>query len=78
MKRYIPPESVEEQWDVAGLETALAADFQLQAPVGEWLKDDPELTDETLRERLTEAALAQYASKEARSGPSSCASSSAA
>ena len=26
--------------------------IQLQAPVGEWLKDDPELTDETLRERV--------------------------
>ena len=69
VKRYVPPESVEEQWDIPGLETALASDFQLQAPVGEWLKTDPEITDDTLRERLIEAALAQYADKEAQVGP---------
>jgi preprotein translocase subunit SecA len=56
VKRYIPPESVEEQWDVPGLETALAADFQIQAPMGEWLKADSELGDETVRSRVAELA----------------------
>ena len=37
--------------------------------MGEWLKTDPEITDEKVRDRLTEAALAQYASKEAQVGP---------
>ena len=69
VKRYIPAESIEEQWDVPGLETAFAAEYQLQAPVGEWLKTDPDITDEKVRDRLTEAALAQYASKEAQVGP---------
>jgi preprotein translocase subunit SecA len=69
VRRYVPPESVEEQWDIGGLETALAADFQLQAPIGEWLKQDTEITDDTLRARLTEAALEQYAGKEAQVGP---------
>jgi len=69
VKRYIPAESVEEQWDVPGLEAALASEFQLQAPVGEWLKSDPETTDVALRDRLNEAALAQYASKESQVGP---------
>ena len=69
VKRYIPPESVEEQWDIPGLETALASEFQMQAPVGEWLKTDPDITDDTVRERLVEAALAQYAGKEAQVGP---------
>ncbi len=68
VRRYVPPESVEEQWDVPGLEAALAADFQLQAPVGEWLKADHELTDDKLRERITAAALAQYTGKEAQVG----------
>ncbi len=53
----------------SGLETAFAAEFQLQAPVAEWLKTDPEITDATVRDRLTEAALAQYAGKEAQVGP---------
>ena len=69
VKRYVPPESVEEQWDIAGLDDALAAEFQMQAPVDEWLKSDPELTDDTLRERLAAAALAQYAQKEEQVGP---------
>ena len=69
VRRYIPPESVEEQWDIPGLEAALASEFQMQSPVGEWLKSDPDLTDDKVRERLTEAALTQYASKEAQVGP---------
>ncbi len=69
VRRYIPPESVEEQWDLPGLEQALLADFQMQAPVAEWVKADADLTDETIRERLVEGALAQYASKEELVGP---------
>jgi len=68
-KRHVPPETVEEQWDLPGLETALHSDFQMQAPAGEWLKADAELTDETLRERLVAIALQQYADKEAQVGP---------
>jgi preprotein translocase subunit SecA len=41
----------------------------MHSPVGEWLKSDPEMTDDKLRDRLNEAALAQYASKEAQVGP---------
>ena len=33
VRRYVPPESVEEQWDPAGLQQALLSDFQMQAPV---------------------------------------------
>ena len=68
-RRYVPPDSVEEQWDIPGLETALASDFQMTAPIGEWLNSDPELTDEALRARLTQRALDQYASKESQVGP---------
>jgi preprotein translocase subunit SecA len=69
VKRYIPPESIEEQWDVPGLESSLAGEFQMAAPVAEWLKTDPEITDASVRDRLTEGALAQYSSKETQVGP---------
>ena len=69
VRRYIPPESIEEQWDVSGLESALTAEYQMSAPVAEWLKTDPEITDVSVRDRLTEAALAQYSSKEMQVGP---------
>ncbi len=69
VRRYVPPESVEEQWDIPGLEATLLADFQMQAPLADWVKNESELTEETIRERLAEAALAQYAHKESLVGP---------
>jgi preprotein translocase subunit SecA len=67
-RRYVAPETVEEQWDLPGLDAALQADYQIQAPVAEWMKADSELTDETLRERLVAIALQQYADKEQQVG----------
>jgi preprotein translocase subunit SecA len=61
--QYIPPGSLEEQWDVAGLEKSLEAEIGLQLPVQEWLEKQPELHEETLRERITDAAEAQYQAK---------------
>jgi len=69
VRRYVPPESVEEQWDIPGLQAALASEFQMQAPVAEWVKNDPEINETSIRDRLTEGALAQYAAKEAQVGP---------
>src|SRR5512137_660942 len=69
VRRYVPADSVEEQWDLPGLDAALQADYQIQAPVAEWMKADSELTDETLRERLVAIALQQYADKERQVGP---------
>src|SRR4029079_11286420 len=68
VKQHVPPESVEEQWDIPGLEAALSAEFQMRAPMDEWIKHDTELTDQKLRERLAAAALEQYASKEEQVG----------
>jgi len=65
---YIPPESVEEQWDIPGLEAALAAEYHTVAPIAEWMKTEPELSDETIRNRVGEAALAQYEKKVAQVG----------
>src|SRR5439155_280173 len=54
---YVAPESVEEQWDIPGLEAALTAQYEIKADVTEWMKAEPELTDEVLRERLRDVAL---------------------
>ncbi|HEX3633263.1 MAG TPA: preprotein translocase subunit SecA, partial [Casimicrobiaceae bacterium] len=69
VRQYVPPESVEEQWDVPALESTLAGEYQLRAPVGEWLKAEAELSDEALRERTREFATRQYESKLAMVGP---------
>ena len=61
---HIPPESLEEMWDVAGLQERLKKDFDLDLPVAEWLDKEPELHEETLRERIMEQAKAVYQQKE--------------
>jgi preprotein translocase subunit SecA len=63
MRLYIPAESVEEQWDVSGLETALAAELHLKLPVGEWIKADPQLDDDEILKRLLDAGDAAYVEK---------------
>jgi len=49
---HIPPQSLPEQWDVAGLEAALKSDFGVDLPVQQWLDEDDHLYEETLREKL--------------------------
>ena len=45
-RRHVPKDSIEEQWDIAGLESALQSEWQLQVPLAQMLKDEPELSDE--------------------------------
>ncbi|MBI5793113.1 MAG: preprotein translocase subunit SecA [Rhodocyclales bacterium] len=63
---YIPAESVEEQWDVGGLEAALASELHLKLPVGEWIKAEPQLGDDDILKRLLDAGDAAYAEKTAQ------------
>ncbi len=68
VKRFIPPESVEEQWDLPGLATTLGAELQIDAPVAQWLKDDPELDEAQVRERIGALAEDAWKAKEAQVG----------
>ncbi|AYM93492.1 preprotein translocase subunit SecA [Serratia sp. T13T92] len=61
---YIPPQSLEEMWDVKGLEERLKNDFDLDMPISEWLDKEPELHEETLRERIMAKAKEDYLRKE--------------
>jgi preprotein translocase subunit SecA len=69
LRLSIPPETVEEQWDIPGLVSTLAADYQLEVPVAEWLKAEPELSDEDVRKRVREVAKKQYEEKLELVGP---------
>ncbi|MBC9906181.1 MULTISPECIES: preprotein translocase subunit SecA [Achromobacter] len=60
---YVPPESVEEQWDVPALQTALEADWHVQLPLTEMLEKEANLTDDDLRERVVGAAREAYQAK---------------
>ncbi|ATO34711.1 preprotein translocase subunit SecA [Dickeya dianthicola] len=61
---HIPPQSLEEMWDIPGLEQRLKNDFDLELPIAQWLDKEPELHEETLRERIYEQALEVYSRKE--------------
>ncbi|WP_027950727.1 preprotein translocase subunit SecA [Haliea salexigens] len=66
---YIPPMSVEEQWDVPGLERQLEAEFAVTLPVQAWLDEDDSLHEEALREKIVAAVQAAYDAKSADVGP---------
>ena len=68
ISEYITPESMEEQWDVPGLENALASEFQLHLPLAQLLEQDKTLDEHGLRERVVEAARQQYQEKVDRVG----------
>ncbi|MES2579640.1 MAG: preprotein translocase subunit SecA [Pseudomonadota bacterium] len=62
---HIPPGSVEEQWDIPSLEKNLIAETGLDLPLQKMLEDNPDLHEETLRERIFDAAEESYKAKEA-------------
>ncbi|QVL46077.1 MAG: preprotein translocase subunit SecA [Methylophilaceae bacterium] len=61
---YIPPGSVEELWQIPALEKAIQAETGLDLPIASWLEENPDLHEETLRERVLAAADSAYAEKE--------------
>ena len=67
--QHIAPESLEEQWDIAGLEKTLAAELELQLPIRQWLADDNELDEDKLRARIIEFADRKYQEKTASVEP---------
>ena len=66
---YIPPGSVEEQWEVSALEKALQSEFNLHLPLQKMLEENPSLHEETLRERVLQAADEAYQIKEQQASP---------
>ena len=68
MDQYIPPGSIDEQWDVPGLAEALEHEFGYQLPITEWLEADENLHEEPLREKIIEHAVTAYEQKEALYG----------
>jgi len=63
VSQYIPPQSMEEQWDVPGLENVLVAEFRLELPLVKWLEEEKQLNEEGLRDRIVEIAGQQYEDK---------------
>lgn len=65
ISEYIPPQSIEEMWDIKGLEQRLEQDFVIELPLQKWLDEDDKLAEEGLRQRIHEAVEKAYQEKEA-------------
>lgn len=64
ISQYIPPESLEEMWDVAGLEERLKNDFLIDLPLQKMLDEDDKLYEEKLRDLILETVVNAYQDKE--------------
>ena len=69
IESYIPPMSVEEQWNVPGLEKQLESEFSVSLPLQQWLDTDDTLHEEILREKISDAVQSAYDVKGDAVGP---------
>ena len=66
---FVPPQSLEEQWDIPGLEQACHTEFNIHLPIAKWLDEDDSLYEDTLREKIVTEIRAEYTKKEELIGP---------
>ena len=66
--QYITPHSLDETWDIPGLETRLRSDFSMNLPIAQWLAEDDKLFEDLLRERIVQEAETLYAAKKSLVG----------
>ncbi|MFO1474552.1 MAG: preprotein translocase subunit SecA [Lysobacterales bacterium] len=68
VERYVPANSIDEQWDLPGLEAALASDFNLQLPLRELVAAKSEIDAEEISRTVQDAVAQLFADKEQRIG----------
>ena len=73
IENYIPPESIHDQWDIAGLERALRDDLGIDLPVNQWLEEDRRLDEEALVERISDEIVTRYRNRREQMGAESAA-----
>jgi preprotein translocase subunit SecA len=66
--QYVPPQSLEEQWDIPGLTQRLKQDFHMHLDIADWLAREEDLHEETLRQRVQEHLTKVYQLKEQQLG----------
>lgn len=68
---YIPLDSVEEMWDISGLENRLQLEYNLSINIKKWLDKEPNIEIETITNRIIEQAQSDYFKKETIAGKES-------
>ncbi|MDG2277601.1 MAG: SEC-C metal-binding domain-containing protein, partial [Pseudomonadales bacterium] len=64
VQQYIPPQSIEEQWDPEGLQQALATELASEQPIQQWLDAEDDLEEEELVNRVLTKVEEEYQGKE--------------
>ncbi len=70
---FIPPESIHDQWDIPGLETALRSDLGIELPIQQWLDQDRRLDEEGLIARISDEVISRYRQRRTQMGDESAA-----
>jgi len=65
---FIPPQSIDDQWNIPGLENSLSVEFGLSLPVQQWLKEDRRLDEDALRQKIVDASVAHYEARRVQMG----------
>ena len=68
VQAYVPPQSIDEQWDIAGLDRELESQFGLSLDLRHWLEQQSEIDAETIRRHVDEAVAELFRDKEAQIG----------
>ncbi|QRV23746.1 preprotein translocase subunit SecA [Marinomonas foliarum] len=68
---FIPPQSIFDMWDLVGLEDKIRNEFGLELPISAWVEEDKKLYEEPLRQKILDAFVDDYQSKEKVAGESS-------
>ena len=63
VSQYIPFGSLDEQWDLEGLQEALSDEFGVDLPVKQWMDEDHDLNEQSLREKILDSMIANYDAK---------------
>lgn len=66
--QFVPPGSIDDQWDIDGLEDELENEFRIYMPINDWLDADRRLDEEGLRQKIIEAALLNYRARREQMG----------
>lgn len=66
--QFVPPGSIDDQWDIDGLEDELESEFRIHMPINDWLDADRRLDEEGLRQKIIEAALLNYRARREQMG----------
>lgn len=74
ISQFVPPGSVDDQWNIDGLEDEIEEAFRFYMPINDWLDADRRLDEEGLRAKIIDTAIARYEDRRAQMGEESAAS----